>query len=65
TPLIYIYSDTKLTLSLGLYNFKGPHTTEWHYLMAATLVVSLPCIVIFFSGQRFFVKGVVMSGMKG
>ena len=65
TPLIYINSDTKQTLSLGLYNFKGPHTTEWHYLMAATLVVSLPCIVIFFSGQRFFVKGVVMSGMKG
>ncbi len=65
TPLIYINSDTKATLALGLYIFKGAHTTDWHYLMAATLVVSLPCIILFFLGQRLFVRGVVMSGLKG
>ena len=64
-PLIYLNSDTKATLSLGLYIFKGAHTTDWHYLMAATLVVAFPCVVLFFLGQRFFVKGVVMSGLKG
>jgi multiple sugar transport system permease protein len=65
TPLIYLNSLDKFTLSLGLYMFKGPYTVEWNYLMAATLAVSLPCILLFLFGQRFFISGVVMSGMKG
>lgn len=65
TPLIYLNTPTKFTLSLGLYIFKGPYTVEWNYLMAATLLVSLPCIVLFLVGQRFFISGVVMSGLKG
>ncbi|HOD50432.1 MAG TPA: carbohydrate ABC transporter permease [Candidatus Hydrogenedentes bacterium] len=64
-PLIYLNTSDKFTLALGLYTFKGAYTTQWHYLMAATLAVSLPCIVLFFAGQRFFVRGVVMSGLKG
>ncbi len=64
-PLIYLNTSEKFTLALGLYTFKGAYTTQWHYLMAATLAVSLPCIVLFFAGQRFFVRGVVMSGLKG
>ena len=64
-PLIYLNSIEKFTLALGLYTFKGAYTTQWHYLMAATLAVSLPCIVLFFLGQRLFVRGVVMSGLKG
>jgi len=63
-PLIYLNTSEKFTLALGLYTFKGAYTTQWHYLMAATLAVSLPCIVLFFAGQRFFVRGVVMSGLK-
>ena len=64
TPLIYLNTPDKFTLSLGLYMFKGPYTVEWNYLMAATLAVSLPCILLFLVGQRFFISGVVMSGMK-
>ncbi len=63
-PLIYLNTSDKFTLALGLYTFKGAYTTQWHYLMAATLAVSLPCIILFFAGQRFFVRGVVMSGLK-
>ena len=63
-PLIYLNSIEKFTLSLGLYIFKGPYTVQWDYLMAATLVVSLPCILIFFAGQRFFIQGAVLSGLK-
>lgn len=63
-PLIYLNTSEKFTLALGLYTFKGAYNTQWHYLMAATLAVSLPCIVLFFFGQRFFVRGVVMSGLK-
>jgi ABC-type glycerol-3-phosphate transport system permease component len=64
-PLIYLNTSEKFTLSLGLYMFKGAYTTQWHYLMAATLAVSLPCIILFFAGQRLFIRGVVMSGLKG
>jgi multiple sugar transport system permease protein len=64
-PLIYLNTSEKFTLALGLYTFKGAYTTQWHYLMAATLAVSLPCILLFFAGQRLFVRGVVMSGLKG
>jgi multiple sugar transport system permease protein len=63
-PLIYLNTLAKFTLSLGLYMFKGPYTTEWNYLMAATLQVSLPCILLFLAGQRFFFSGIVMSGLK-
>jgi multiple sugar transport system permease protein len=65
SPLIYLNTLSKFTLSLGLYMFKGPYTVEWNYLMAATLAVSLPCILLFLFGQRFFISGVVMSGLKG
>lgn len=64
TPLIYLNTQLKYTLALGLYAFKGPYTVEWEYLMAATLVVSAPCVVLFLFGQRFFMRGVVMSGLK-
>lgn len=64
-PLIYLNTLSKFTLSLGLYMFKGPYTVEWNFLMAATLAVSLPCILLFLFGQRFFISGVVMSGLKG
>ena len=64
-PLIYLNTIEKFTLALGLYTFKGAYNTQWNYLMAATLVVSLPCILLFLLGQRFFIKGVVMSGIKG
>jgi len=63
-PLIYLNTIEKFTLMLGLYMFKGAYTTQWRYLMAATLVVSLPCMLLFLFGQRFFVRGVVLSGLK-
>ena len=64
-PLIYLNSLEKFPLTLGLYTFKGAYSAQWNYLMAATLAVSLPCILLFVFGQRYFVRGVVMSGLKG
>lgn len=64
-PLIYLNNIQKFTLTLSLYMFKSAYDTQWPYLMAATLVVSLPCILLFIAGQRYFVRGVVMSGLKG
>lgn len=64
-PLIYLQSTDKKTLALGLSVFQGIYQTEYHYLMAATLVVLMPVIILFILSQRYFVKGIVMSGLKG
>lgn len=64
-PLIYISSPSKYTVSLGLSMFMGNYTTQWAYLMAASTLMSIPTIVLFIVAQRYFVKGVVLTGVKG
>jgi multiple sugar transport system permease protein len=64
-PLIVIQSPEKRTLPIGLYAFMGQFTTEWTLLMAASLMVMAPVLLVFVLGQRYFVKGIVMSGLKG
>jgi len=65
-PLIYINSDDKMTVALGLSRFQGAYgTTVWHLLMAASLVAVMPCILVFFFAQEYFVQGIQMTGMKG
>lgn len=63
-PLVYLHSAEKMTLAVGLYRFKGPFSVEWNYLMAATVMVAIAPIVVYFLAQRYFIEGVVMSGMK-
>jgi multiple sugar transport system permease protein len=64
-PLIYTQSEEKKTLALGLNAFKGLHGTEYHLLMAASVAVLLPIVILFFFSQKYFVEGVVTSGVKG
>jgi len=64
-PLIYTQSLEKKTLAVGLNAFKDMHGTDYHLLMAASVAVLLPVIIIFFFTQRYFTEGVVMSGVKG
>ncbi len=64
-PLIYTQSMQNKTLALGLYSFKTLYGTEFHLMMAASIVVLLPVLAIFFMAQKYFVKGIVMSGLKG
>lgn len=64
-PLIYLTSPEKYTISLGLASFKGLYTTQWHYLMAASTATILPVLLLFFLAQRYFIQGIVMSGIKG
>jgi len=64
-PLIYI-NDLRLTpLSLGLFQFQQEHTAEWGMLMAGSLLMTLPAILIFFFAQRHFIQGVTLTGLKG
>jgi multiple sugar transport system permease protein len=65
-PLIYINDTEKYTLALGLNLFKGQYGTDTPQLMmAATLVVLLPVLLIFFFAQKQFIQGIVISGVKG
>lgn len=68
-PLIYINTPEKATLTLGLQMLKsqivGTGTVQWHILMAASLLVMLPNVVVFFLAQKHFVKGLQMGGLRG
>jgi multiple sugar transport system permease protein len=66
-PLLYINSPERFTLAIGLANFRGAlfARTRWDLLMAFSTAMTLPVIVVFFLAQRYFVQGVVLSGLKG
>ncbi|NLB95680.1 MAG: carbohydrate ABC transporter permease [Armatimonadetes bacterium] len=64
-PLIYLNSMEKYTVSIGLRMFQDMFGTELELLMAASLIHILPTIVLFFIGQRYFIKGIALTGLKG
>ena len=63
-PLIYLQSQSKFTLALGLRLFQGEASTSWHLLMAASLLTMLPVLILFFFAQRYFIQGVTFTGIK-
>jgi ABC-type glycerol-3-phosphate transport system permease component len=64
-PLIILNDGDKYNLALGLATFRGLYTTQWNYLMAASVVVLLPCLLLYFFAQRFIVEGITTTGLKG
>ncbi|CAI6074332.1 carbohydrate ABC transporter permease [Cohnella sp. JJ-181] len=64
-PLIYLKSDKLFTLALGLQMFQGTYTAQWDLLMAASAAVVLPCVIVFLVGQRYFLDGITLTGLKG
>ncbi|MEZ4861809.1 MAG: carbohydrate ABC transporter permease [Caldilineaceae bacterium] len=64
-PLIYLTAPERYTISVGLAAFRGLYATDWHYLMAASTATVIPVLLLFFAAQRYFIQGVVMSGLKG
>ncbi len=64
-PLVITNSEHMRTVQLGLQIFRSQFLVDWGPLMAATLVVTLPVLLIFIFNQRHFVKGVVTTGLKG
>ena len=64
-PLIYLQKPELYTVTLGLQFFRSSYTTNWAYLMAASLVTTLPVIVVFFVAQRYFIEGITLTGVKG
>jgi multiple sugar transport system permease protein len=68
-PLIYLDSRQNFTIALGLRYFQqlseGGGQPMEHLLMAASVTFTAPCILLFFMAQRYFVRGIVLSGVKG
>lgn len=64
-PLVYLQRPEHYTLALGLQSFQSQHGgTEWHLLMAASVLVCLPVLVLFFLTQRTFIQGIATTGGK-
>lgn len=64
-PLIYVSDINKFTMAIGLSLFKGKYSVEWNMMMAATIVMTLPIIIIFFVAQKYFIEGITVTGLKG
>jgi ABC-type glycerol-3-phosphate transport system permease component len=64
-PLLYLQDPEKYTLAVGLQVFLSQHGADWGLLMAASTMVVLPVIVVFFFTQKQFIQGIVLTGLKG
>jgi len=64
-PLIFLNSESNWTLQLGLSSFMGQVANQWNLLMAATVMVLVPVLVVFFALQRYFIRGIALTGLKG
>ena len=64
-PLVMIQRDSIATLNLGLVRLGGEYVADWPVLMAASMLILLPLIVIYAVAQRAFVRGIVLSGFGG
>lgn len=63
--LIYLHDRDKITLAVGLNMFLGQYTTQFHLLMAASVISLIPILIIFFLAQRIFVQGITFTGIRG
>lgn len=65
TPMLYLNDEKLYTLQLGLRSFRGTAGVEWHKFMAASLIVLLPSVIIYFVLQKYIIKSVAIGGVKG
>jgi multiple sugar transport system permease protein len=64
-PLVYLESQSKYTLAIGLNTFLGQYGSQWSWLMAASATVFIPIVILFFFTQRTFIQGITLTGSKG
>ena len=63
-PLLYINDKMAYTLSYGLRTFQLQSDSKWHLTMAASVVVAIPSLVLFFCCQKYFIEGIALTGLK-
>jgi multiple sugar transport system permease protein len=64
-PMIFLHSPQNWTMAVGLQSFNALYSSNTHLVMAASVVMIIPPIVLFFFAQRFFMQGIVITGVKG
>ncbi len=64
-PVIYLRSPSNFTIAVGLASFRSLQSSRWDLQLAASTAMIIPVLILFFFAQRYFIKGVVMSGLKG
>ncbi len=64
-PLVVVNSQEKFTLPVGLSYFQSLHNTDWTLLMAASMMMLAPILLVFIFNQRYFVEGIKLTGIKG
>ena len=64
-PLIYLSTNDKFTLPLGIYWYQGRYGQSWHLVMAVSTVALVPVIILFFVAQRYFIRGIALTGLAG
>lgn len=64
-PLVYLSDPNMYPLSMGLFAFQSQRSTEWALLMGASVLVTLPLIVLFSFTQRYFLRGISLTGLQG
>ena len=64
-PLIYLNSAKKFTVQLGLAAFRSSFTTRYDLIMAGSMMALIPVLIIYAFGQKYIVKGIALSGIKG
>lgn len=63
-PLIFLTDPDLATLQLGIQSLRTQFNVEWQYMMGLSIVSVIPCVIIFFIGQRYIVDGITMTGIK-
>jgi multiple sugar transport system permease protein len=63
-PLIYISRNSQNTISQGLANFRAGFGTDYRAIMAACTMSIAPAVILYFVGQKYFIEGIVLSGLK-
>lgn len=64
-PMIYLTSESKKTVQIGLRMFIGQYSSEYGLIMAASVLSLIPVLIVFLSLQRYFIEGIASSGIKG
>lgn len=64
-PLIVANSDATIPIVVGLRQFQGQYGTDWNLLMAAAAIATIPVVIVYLLAQRWFVRGITLSGFGG
>lgn len=64
-PMIYLKTESKKTLQIGLRMFISQYSSEYGLIMAASVLSLIPVLIVFLSLQKYFVEGIAATGVKG